>query len=135
MSFIVTVIHKGNEVPLRGTVWAMAMDRATIHATREDAEAALLEGEEVHALAGLQECDDQGNSGRVRRNGRSVEPFADEPVEVETIPAFLTSAIEMPATGVEIDPLTQMPSAVTLGEAVEPTTEVAPKAAEGPQSA
>ena len=41
MGFIVTVVHNGNEVPLRGTVWAFSMDRAQVFATREDAQAML----------------------------------------------------------------------------------------------
>ena len=40
--FIVTTLNKlGHKVPLRGTVWAFEMHRATVHATREEAEAAL----------------------------------------------------------------------------------------------
>lgn len=39
--FIVTVTHNGNEVPLRGTVWAFSMDRAQTFATREEAQAKL----------------------------------------------------------------------------------------------
>lgn len=39
--FIVTVTHNGNKVPLRGTVWAFDMDRATKYETREAAQAAL----------------------------------------------------------------------------------------------
>ena len=42
MTYIVTVIHNGNEVPLRGTVWAFSMDRAQRFETKEDAEKALL---------------------------------------------------------------------------------------------
>jgi len=41
MTFIVTVTHNGNEVPLKGTVWAFSMDRAQHFATREEAQAAL----------------------------------------------------------------------------------------------
>lgn len=41
MTFIVTVIHNGNEVPLRGTVWAFSMDRAQQFETKEAAQAAL----------------------------------------------------------------------------------------------
>lgn len=42
MAFIVTVKNGiGEEVPLRGTVWAFTMDRAQQFATREDAQAAL----------------------------------------------------------------------------------------------
>lgn len=41
MAYIVTVVHNGNEVPLRGTVWAFSMDRAQQFATREEAQAAL----------------------------------------------------------------------------------------------
>lgn len=41
MSFIVTVVHNGNEVPLRGSVWAFNMDRAQKFATRDEAQAAL----------------------------------------------------------------------------------------------
>ena len=39
--FIVTLIHNGKKYPLRRTVWAFDMDRATTHATREEATAAL----------------------------------------------------------------------------------------------
>lgn len=41
MSYIVTVNHNNNTVPLRGTVWAFSMDRAQQFATREDAQTAL----------------------------------------------------------------------------------------------
>lgn len=42
MSFIVTTKNGlGEKVPLRGTVWAFSMDRATRHETREAAQAAL----------------------------------------------------------------------------------------------
>jgi hypothetical protein len=41
MSYIVTLTHNGNRVPLRGTVWAYSMERAQIFATHEDAAAAL----------------------------------------------------------------------------------------------
>jgi len=41
MAYIVTVTHNGNEVPLRGTVWAYSMDRAQKFETREAAQAAL----------------------------------------------------------------------------------------------
>lgn len=41
MGFIVTLVHNGNEVPLRGTVWAFSMDRAQVFATREEAQKAL----------------------------------------------------------------------------------------------
>lgn len=42
MAFIVTVKNRaGEKVPLRGTVWAFSMDRATRHETREAAQAAL----------------------------------------------------------------------------------------------
>jgi len=41
MTFIVTVTHNGNEVPLRGTVWAFSMDRAQVFTTREEAQAML----------------------------------------------------------------------------------------------
>lgn len=41
--FIVTTPNAlGQKVPLRGTVWAFSMDRATIHPTAEEAQAALL---------------------------------------------------------------------------------------------
>lgn len=33
--------HNGNEVPLRGTIWAFSMDRAQQFATKEEAQAAL----------------------------------------------------------------------------------------------
>ena len=39
--FIVTVVHNGNKVPLRGTIWAFTMDRAQQFETREAAQAAL----------------------------------------------------------------------------------------------
>ena len=39
--FIVTVIYNGNEWPLRGTVWALHMDRAQIFASPEAAQAGL----------------------------------------------------------------------------------------------
>lgn len=40
--FVVTILNgAGEKVPLRGTVWAFSMDRATRFATREDAQAAL----------------------------------------------------------------------------------------------
>lgn len=40
--FIVTVKNAiGEEVPLRGTVWAFSMDRAQQFKTREEAQAAL----------------------------------------------------------------------------------------------
>ena len=42
MTFIVITPNKtGAMVPLRGTVWAFDMDRATHHETREAAQAAL----------------------------------------------------------------------------------------------
>jgi hypothetical protein len=42
MAFIVTTKNGvGEKVPLRGTVWAFDMDRATRHETREAAQAAL----------------------------------------------------------------------------------------------
>jgi hypothetical protein len=41
MSYIVTVVHNGNEVPLRGTVWAFSMDRAQQFETQQQAQAAL----------------------------------------------------------------------------------------------
>lgn len=42
MAYIVTVKNAvGEKVPLRGTVWAFSMDRATVHQTREAAQAAL----------------------------------------------------------------------------------------------
>jgi hypothetical protein len=41
MAFIVTVTHNGNEVPLRGSVWAFSMDRAQVFASREEAQAKL----------------------------------------------------------------------------------------------
>lgn len=40
-TFVVTVTHNGNRVPLRGTVWAFSMDRAQHFATREAAQAQL----------------------------------------------------------------------------------------------
>ena len=40
--FIVTLIHNGTKWPLRGTVWAFSMDRATRFETEEAARAALL---------------------------------------------------------------------------------------------
>jgi hypothetical protein len=39
--FIVTVVHNGLKVPLRGTVWAFSMERAQKFETRELAQAAL----------------------------------------------------------------------------------------------
>ena len=41
MAYIVTVTHNGNEVPLRGTVWAFSMDRAQRFESREEAQAML----------------------------------------------------------------------------------------------
>lgn len=51
MSFIVTVTHNGNEVPLRGTVWAFSMDRAQIFATKEEAQAALVKAKQFMKAA------------------------------------------------------------------------------------
>ena len=39
--YIVTLIHEGQKWPLRGTMWAFSMDRATKYETREAAQAAL----------------------------------------------------------------------------------------------
>ena len=39
--FIVTLMHNGQKWPLRGTVWAFHMDRATHYETHEAAQAAL----------------------------------------------------------------------------------------------
>lgn len=42
MAYIITTTNgAGEKVPLRGTVWAFSMDRATKHETRELAQAAL----------------------------------------------------------------------------------------------
>jgi hypothetical protein len=41
MSYIVTVIYNGEKWPLRGTVWALSMERAQHFETREQAQAAL----------------------------------------------------------------------------------------------
>jgi len=41
MSYIVTVEHNGQTLPLRRTIWAMNMDRAQIFETREAAQAQL----------------------------------------------------------------------------------------------
>jgi len=41
MTYIITVVHNGNEVPLRGTVWAFDMARAQKFVTREEAQKAL----------------------------------------------------------------------------------------------
>ena len=41
MTYIVTITHKGIEIPLRGTVWAGSMDRAEHFDTREATLAAL----------------------------------------------------------------------------------------------
>jgi len=41
MSYIVTLVHNGIKVPLRGTVWAFDMSRAQLFPTREAAQAAL----------------------------------------------------------------------------------------------
>ena len=41
MAYIVTVVHNGVEVPLRGTVWAYSMDRAQRFETRDQATNAL----------------------------------------------------------------------------------------------
>jgi hypothetical protein len=45
-SFIVTVVHNGNEVPLRGTVWAFDMSRAQKFESRDAAQAALLKAKQ-----------------------------------------------------------------------------------------
>jgi hypothetical protein len=42
MAFIVTVEHNGTKWPLKGTVWAFDMSRATRHETREAAQEALV---------------------------------------------------------------------------------------------
>lgn len=39
--YIVTLNHSGQKWPLRGTVWALSMDRAQTFETREAAQAAL----------------------------------------------------------------------------------------------
>jgi hypothetical protein len=41
MTYIVTLNHNGQTFPLRGTIWAMNMDRAQVFVSREDAQAAL----------------------------------------------------------------------------------------------
>lgn len=40
--FIVTLMHNGSKWPLRGTIWALSMERAQRFETREAAQAALL---------------------------------------------------------------------------------------------
>lgn len=40
-AYIVTVVHNGVKMPLRGTVWAFSMDRAQKFESREAAQAAL----------------------------------------------------------------------------------------------
>lgn len=49
--FIVTLYHNGQKWPLRGTVWAFSMDRATVYPSREAAEAALLKAKKFMKAA------------------------------------------------------------------------------------
>lgn len=41
MTFIVTLNHNGSTYYLRSTIWAWSEDRATVYATKEEAQAGL----------------------------------------------------------------------------------------------
>jgi hypothetical protein len=49
--FIVTLMHNGTKWPLRGTVWAFSMDRATRFETEAAAEVALLKAKKFMKAA------------------------------------------------------------------------------------
>ncbi|CAN7344443.1 hypothetical protein LJR220_003055 [Bradyrhizobium sp. LjRoot220] len=135
MAFIVTVIHKGKEVPLRGTVWAFEMDRATKHETHEAAEAALVAAKKfmhsrVYKKATIKEIKDefaaQADASLVGDDGINAPECTLLEPQGTTLTQEEIDAFELPAAVVDV------PAFLPTGGAPEAAKVKAPAAPKAP---